>query len=194
MNTLHTTPSHSLPSRVHAWNASGPSSHEFRFCPSCASPLQIALLNGTSRGCCPDQSCGFVHYRNPAPGAGILLIEDHRVLLVRRAHQPMAGFWSLPAGFMEWSEHPCETARREAREETGLDVELTRLFDIYHGQDDPRTNAILVLYEARRTMGELQAGDDASEVAFFPLIDLPEQIAFESHRRALRDFIRSRTS
>ncbi len=91
---------------------------------------------------------------------------------------------------MEWDEHPSQTAVREAKEETGLDVELTRLFEIYTGQDDPRTHAVLVLYEAKRQTGTLVAGDDASEVEFFPLIDLPEQIAFHSHRQALQDYLR----
>lgn len=190
MTNMHSNLFAPSPERIAMSNSSDSLAREFRFCPVCASPLHEVLLDGVLRQRCSAQHCGFVHYRKPAPGAGILLVENHRVLLVCRAHEPKAGHWSLPAGFMECAEHPSETARREALEETGLEVELTRLFDIYHGQDDPRTNAILVLYEARHKSGELRAGDDASEVAFFPMIDLPEQIAFESHRHALRDYIR----
>ncbi len=168
-----------------------PSIHpHFRFCPICSTQLTTVHENGTPRLACSSAACEFIHYRNPAPAAGILLVEENRVLFVRRAHAPRIGYWSLPAGFMEWEEHPSQTAVREAKEETGLDVELTRLFEIYSGQDDPRTHAVLVLYEAKRLSGTLVAGDDASEVEFFPLIDLPEQIAFHSHRQALQDYLR----
>jgi ADP-ribose pyrophosphatase YjhB (NUDIX family) len=79
---------------------------------------------------------------------------------------------------------------REAREETGLRVRLQGLFGVYAGRDDPRTRAVLILYHARVTGGRLEAGDDASEVDFFPLDRLPRPIAFRSHREALRDLNR----
>lgn len=168
-----------------------PSIHpQFRFCPICSSQLSTVDQDGIPRLACSSNDCEFIHYRNPAPAAGIVLVEENQILLVRRAHHPKIGFWSLPAGFMEWEEHPSQTAVREAKEETGLDVDLTRLFDIYTGQDDPRTHAVLVLYEAQRRSGTLTAGDDASEVQFFSLIDLPEQIAFYSHRQALQDYLK----
>ncbi|HEU4941145.1 MAG TPA: NUDIX domain-containing protein, partial [Candidatus Eisenbacteria bacterium] len=78
-------------------------------------------------------------------------------------------------------------AVREAREETGLRVRLDGLFGVYAGRDDPRTRAVLILYHARITGGRLTAGDDASEVAFFPLERLPRPIAFRAHVEALRD-------
>ena len=92
---------------------------------------------------------------------------------------------------MEYGEHPETTAVREAREETGLRVRLTGLFGVYAGRDDPRTRAVLILYHARITGGRLEAGDDASEVAFFPLDGLPRPLAFRAHQEALRDLKRT---
>jgi len=65
---------------------------------------------------------------------------------------------------------------------------LDSLFEVYSGEDDPRTNAILILYLASVEGGELSAADDAQEVQFFDFDQVPETIAFKSHRQALADY------
>jgi 8-oxo-dGTP diphosphatase len=160
----------------------------FRHCPRCASRLIEAKLDGRMRLACSSSSCDFVYYHNPIPAAGAVIVENDRILLVRRAHPPRIGDWTIPAGFMEWDEHPTQTAIREVKEETGLDIELTGLFEVYSGRDDWRNNAVLILYLARRTGGELAPGDDASEAVFFPFDATPGNIAFRSHRQALADY------
>ncbi|PWB74756.1 NUDIX hydrolase [candidate division GN15 bacterium] len=162
----------------------------YTFCPLCGKPLEEALLDGHRRLRCPDESCGFVFYQNPIPAAGAIIVQDDSILLVKRAHPPRIGWWCIPAGFMEWSEHPEQTAVREVREETGLDIKLKSFFEVYTGVDDPRSNAVLLLYLADIVGGTLQASDDALEVQFFPFDALPGQIAFESHRRACADYTR----
>jgi ADP-ribose pyrophosphatase YjhB (NUDIX family) len=137
---------------------------------------------------CADESCGYVFYQNPIPAAGAIIVQDNRILLVKRAHPPRIGWWCLPAGFMEWSEHPEQTAVREVREETGLEIRLTSFFQVYTGVDDPRSNAVLLLYLAEVIGGTLRASDDALDAQYFPFDHLPGQIAFESHSRAFADY------
>jgi len=115
-----------------------------------------------------------------------------KVLLARRGHEPRKDAWGIPAGFMEYGEHPEATAIREALEETGLRVKLTGLYGVYAGRDDPRTRAVLILYRARVMGGRLRPGDDASELGYFPLDSLPRPIAFRAHREALADLKRGR--
>jgi 8-oxo-dGTP diphosphatase len=158
----------------------------------CGTALRAIREHGVSRMACP--RCGFIAYRNPVPACGVIVERGGRVLLAKRAHEPRLGTWGIPAGFMEYGEHPETTAVREALEETGLRVRLTGLFGVYAGKDDPRTRAVLILYHARITGGRLRAGDDASEVEFFPLDRLPRPLAFRAHREALRDLRRVKRS
>ena len=160
----------------------------YKICPRCGSNLVCAPIDNRSRMKCGNPGCDFVYYNNPVPAAGALVINDGKVLLVRRAHQPKKGWWGLPAGFMEWDEHPAETAVREVEEETGLKIKLETLFEVYSGNDDPRTNAILIVYLATILGGDLRAADDAEEVRFFDFGELPENIAFISNRQALEDY------
>lgn len=113
-----------------------------------------------------------------------------KVLLARRRFEPWKDHWYIPSGFVEYGDEVEATAAREIREETGLIVEVGPVFGIYSYFDDPRQHGIIILYRAVVTGGVLQAGDDASEVAFFAADALPpeEQIGFATHRRALAEW------
>jgi 8-oxo-dGTP diphosphatase len=160
----------------------------YRFCPLCGKKLLEGDIEGHPRVYCPDENCGFIFYQNPIPAAGAMVVKNGSILLVKRAHPPKIGWWCIPAGFMEWHEHPSQTAVREVEEETGLKIELISFFEVYTGQDDPRSNAVLLLYLADVIGGEMRAADDALEVRYFDFDSLPEKIAFESHHRALADY------
>lgn len=161
------------------------SRHVFRYCPRCATRLVRRDDHGSLRPTCP--ACGYVHYRNPAPAAGVILTRGADVLLVRRRFEPRARQWCLPAGFLEYGESPERCAVRELREETGLIARLSGLFGVYAGFDDPRVRAVLVVYTADRIGGRLTPGDDATDAKYFPITRLPRAIAFASHRQALRE-------
>jgi len=118
-----------------------------------------------------------------------MVFRDGKLLLVQRADEPYKDDWCIPAGFMEWDESPAQCAARELMEETGIELEITDIFNVYSGDDDPRTNAVLILYFCRILGGNPVAGDDASDLGFFAKSELPSNIAFEAHRQAIRDLI-----
>ncbi len=163
------------------------SAGSFEFCPLCGNGLEKRRPENEDRIRKVCHACGYIHYENPTPAAGVVVIENDRVLLVKRKFEPRAGLWTLPAGFVESGEDVDACAVREAKEETNLDVEVIRLFNVYSAFDDPRASVVLILYLCRSTGGELRCGDDASDARYFELERLPDGIAFRAHRAALRD-------
>lgn len=155
----------------------------FKFCPHCAGRLVSRMIDEKERLVC--QECGFIFYINPKVAAGALIENHGRVVLVRRGIEPGLGRWALPSGFVEYGETVEETAIRECREETGLEVELDDLLGVYSVNNDFYGHLVLVLYSAHVVGGEMAAGDDASEVGLFAPAELPTDIAFQAHREAL---------
>jgi 8-oxo-dGTP diphosphatase len=108
----------------------------------------------------------------PLVGVGSVIIESDRVLLVKRAHPPIEGQWSIPGGVLEVGETVREAAVREAREETGLMVEASELLGVYDRiLRDPgrrvRYHYVLIDFLCRRVGGELIAASDAAAVRWF---------------------------
>lgn len=122
---------------------------------------------------------------SPLVGVGGVVIADERVLLVRRASEPMRGEWSIPGGLLEIGETIAEGVARELREETGLAVRVLELVEaldriFYDGPADaraahdspaqprpaPRYHFVILDYFCEVIGGELMAGGDASEAAF----------------------------
>jgi len=157
---------------------------QYTFCPKCATRLEPRDHHGGTLPTCPN--CSFTFYNNAAPCVGVMVVKDRAVLLVKRAVAPFQGWWDVPGGFLESGEHPAAGARRELLEETGLVVEPTEVLgfwpDVYGPEEEPTLN---ICYLAEVIGGEARPGDDATEMAWFPLDSLPEQIAFNWEREAL---------
>ena len=114
----------------------------------------------------------------PLVGVGAIIIEDSRVLLVKRAHPPLQAQWSIPGGVLEVGELIREAAIREAREETGLIVEPGDLLGVYdrilrNSEKRVQYHYVLIDFLCRRVGGELAAADDATEVRWFTREELP---------------------
>ncbi len=155
----------------------------YPYCPWCARPLP---KEKPFRQEC--SSCGFVLYHNSSPCIGALPTDEvGRVLLGRRAVEPYRGDWNAIGGFLQYGEDPFEGLEREVREELGVACEvdefITMEADTY-GSDGP---ALLNAYfTVRLGSGTIRPQDDISELRWFSLDALPENIAFESDRKALQ--------
>ena len=137
---------------------------------------------------CPQCGHPIVHYRNPVPTVDALIhIPGRGVVLVERLNEPHG--WALPGGFVDYGEPAELAAIREAKEETGLTVELTGLLGVYSDPArDPRHHTLSVVYIAQAVdPDELAAGVDAKGVGVFPLGQWPSPICFD-HARILNDY------
>jgi 8-oxo-dGTP diphosphatase len=127
-------------------------------------------------------------YRNPALTVDGVLIEDGKILLIKRGREPFKGKWALPGGFVEYGERVEDAVIREFREETGIEAEIISLLGVYSDPNrDPRGHTVSIVYLLKRKGGELKGGDDASEARFFSLDNLPE-LAFD-HDKIIRDAV-----
>jgi 8-oxo-dGTP diphosphatase len=107
----------------------------------------------------------------PIVGVGAVIIENRRVLLVKRARPPLMGRWSLPGGVVELGETLRAATQREALEETGLAVEAEEVLEVLDRivpGENGRTqyHYVLVDFLCRKTGGAVRAGGDAADVAW----------------------------
>ena len=114
----------------------------------------------------------------PLIGVGAVIVQENRVLLIRRGQAPLLGEWSLPGGLVECGETLREATAREAREETGLAVETVDRLGVYERiirADDGRVryHYVLIDFLCRPVGGALRAGSDAAEVGWFRREELP---------------------
>ncbi len=154
------------------------------YCPHCASKMITERVGDKPRRVCP--SCRFIFFTDPKVGVGVLIIDEGKVLLVKRGMNPEKGKWSIPAGFLDYGEDPKITAAREVKEETNLQIKITGLLDIYFNSESLIHGgaSIFILYSAEAVAGELKAGDDADEACYFGRDELPD-LAFPSTHGAI---------
>ena len=157
---------------------------EFRFCPLCGASVELQNKEGRNRPICA--TCGHIIYVNPIPAAALVVFDGEKVLLTLRDVEPHKGEWCLPGGFIEWGESPEEGARRELFEETGITAGDLSLVGAYSSISGTRRHVLLVAYKALSWTGEAFAGDDASEVRWYNLNEIPP-LAFRVHEQALAD-------
>ena len=118
----------------------------------------------------------------------IIKTNDDKIVLVKRKNPPYKGWWALPGGIVEYGETVEEAVKREVKEETGLEVEIEKLVNVYSDPNrDPRGHFISICFLCRRIGGTLEAATDAAEVSVFPLKEVRNlKLAFD-HKKMLKD-------
>ncbi len=161
----------------------------FKYCPQCKTELVKGWEkpHEPERLICPQ--CNFIYYNNPRPGAGALVIQDGKILLLKRGEEPRKGYWNFPGGYMDTYESPEECALREVKEETGLTIKLEKLFGLYLEKESNESWTVLaIFYLASVIGGSPQLAPEVMEMAWFLPDTLPLNLAFPHTRKCLEDW------
>jgi 8-oxo-dGTP diphosphatase len=145
-----------------------PSDRGVRFCPMCGTPFTSREVFGRVRPACP--VCDFVYFLDPKVAVGVVAERRGEILLTKRNHEPKMGRWSFPSGFAEAGEDVRLAAVREAKEETGIDVEIMALLGVY--QEDG-SRVVYIAFAGSAGAGEPVADAESMDVRFFPIDSLP---------------------
>lgn len=158
---------------------------QYQYCPKCG----IKYSNTDNENLYKCESCLYVLHLNSKPTVSALIEAGNKVLLGTRKIEPSKGKWDIIGGFLEAFEDPEEGAKREALEETGLEVEivdyLTCTVGAYEYQNElvPTLNLI---YRTKAVGGNLQPDDDVETLEWFDKDNLPSEMAFEGQLEVLQ--------
>jgi 8-oxo-dGTP diphosphatase len=122
----------------------------------------------------------------------IFIINDkNEFILIKRKNNPYKDHWALPGGYLNYGETVENGAVREAKEETNIDVQLKKLFNVYSKIDrDPRGHTVTIVYLAKGDFKNLKANDDAIDAKIFTKNDLSSlNLAFD-HEIILNDILK----
>jgi ADP-ribose pyrophosphatase YjhB (NUDIX family) len=155
-----------------------------RFCSACGGPVELKRPAGDTLDRYVCSNCGEIHYRNPKVVVGAVSTWQDRVLLCRRAIEPRAGFWAIPAGYLELGESTEEGARRETLEEACAQIEIMGLLAVYNVV---RIGQVQLFYRARLLSPKVAAGVETLELGLFEWPAIPwDELAFPSVRWVLQ--------
>jgi len=153
--------------------------------------------------------------KRPIPAVAAVMVQDGKLLLIKRGVEPSKGKWSVPGGRVEWGETLIEAVKREVREETGLEIEVGEVAGVYDLRIERRTSNIehrtsngeetgpdvthhaslitrhyvIIDYFATAIGGELTPGDDAADARWVPLEDLDDYELTEHLRERLSEMV-----
>ena len=153
-----------------------------KFCHICGTSLTDESTHGTEKFNC--SSCNHQVFLDPKLAVVVLAEKNNELLLVKRAIEPSIGKWSFPSGYVDRGEIVEAAAIREVKEETGLNIQITDLIGVYSKKHHP---IVLVVYSAKIVGGEIEAGEESEEVAFFSTDNLPK-MPFPHDEQILSDW------
>jgi len=157
--------------------------------PISAYPFDLKVPQGDDRERHVCATCGWIHYANPKIVVGAVTTLDERLLLCRRAIEPRAGYWTIPAGYLEEHETPEAGAAREAMEEAMAEIAINALLAVY---SVARISQVQLIYRARLARPEIAPGVESEEVGLYRWEEIPwNRLAFPTVRWALEHFRQS---
>jgi NADH pyrophosphatase NudC (nudix superfamily) len=160
-----------------------------RFCTQCGAPLATRIIDGTERKAC--RECGFVHYENPIPGVTILVVKGSCFLLCKRSAGAFrGGKWCLPCGYVEFGEDFLTAAKREVREEAGLDIRISCILSVVSNFLSPSIHSIVSVLRAEplEERPPSVVDDENESVAWFSKGDDLPEMAFEADKHIIRRY------
>ncbi len=160
------------------------------YCSSCGNTVVYKVPAGDNRKRYYCEHCDTIHYENPRIVTGCLPIWNDRVLLCKRAIAPRAGYWTLPAGFLENGETAQAGAVRETREEACAEVTVGDLYTVF---SLPHISQIYLFFRAELRDGKYAAGEETLEAALFDEANIPwDELAFPVVQQTLQHYFEDR--
>jgi len=161
---------------------------QLKFCQLCGAPLVERYLDEEQHTRKVCSGCGFISYLNPKTAAGVVTREGDKIWLLRRNIPPGAGLWTFPGGYVDLGESVPDAAVREALEETGLNVRLDGLLNVYSYKN---VGIVLIAYYGSVIGGKAALSRESQEIRAFSKENIPwDELAFTSTKDALSDYLR----
>ncbi|MDY6935842.1 MAG: NUDIX hydrolase [Spirochaetota bacterium] len=164
---------------------------KLKYCPHCGMECILNKRGGRERPVC--QSCGYVHFRNPYPGVVVLIKQDERVLLGKRAPGKFRdGKWCLPGGFIEFDEDFLTAANREVKEETGFEVEIQSIISVVTNYLTAELHTLVIVLLAKVISGTLTTSEELDTLKWFPLSGPLPEMAFDADKHIIERYYLTR--
>lgn len=160
---------------------------QYRYCPKCGTQYPEPQ-NEKAYKCA---HCTYVFYINSKPTVSALIEDGDKILLGIRKLDPAKGKWDIIGGFLEAYEDPKDGVKREALEETGLEVEVIDFVTSTIGEYDYQNEATSVLnlfFRVRVISGTLKPDDDVEALQWFHKDELPAEMAFDGQLEILQQW------
>ena len=163
-----------------------------KYCSQCGDTVNHIIPEGDNRHRYVCISCEFIHYQNPRIIAGCLPIFEDKVLLCKRAIEPRAGYWTLPAGFLENGETTATGAIRETMEEANAEVTINNLYTVF---SLPHISQVYMFFKADMPREEFSAGVESLDVRLFSEADIPwDELSFPVVGETLKHYFADRVA
>jgi len=162
-----------------------------KFCPICGNRLELVDCGEKKRPAC--SKCGYIYYKNPYPAVSILIVNDNNILLGKRKKGSFqAGKWCLPCGYIEFNEDFLTAAKREAQEETGLEIEIDSIVNVNSNYLSNSIHSLVIVLLAHAKGGMPIPGDDIEELMWNDMSKTLPDMAFEADTHIINYYFKTK--